>query len=64
MSERSGPDDTPVTDYREPETGPSADLPADEPQAVDLAALAGKIVALLRRDLQLERERLGRRGRR
>ena len=33
--------------------------PTQEEEAVNLSALAGKVVGLLRRDLQLERERLG-----
>lgn len=64
MSDQKGLDDTPVTDRREPEAGQPAELPVEQPQPVDLTTLAGKIMALLRQDLQLERERLGRRRRR
>ncbi len=34
-------------------------MPAQDEGAIDLQVLAGKVVGLLRRDLQLERERLG-----
>ena len=39
--------------------GPAAS-PAQEEEPVDLPALAGKVYALFRREMQLERERLGR----